>query len=208
VLADAPFNPLDKRHLGQSVAEALLLQSPIRLPLKDEFDGAGTYVIYYTGSFKPYAPISKANQDNKWSQPIYVGKAVPPGARRGGFGLELPPGNALFRRLGEHEVSIQQAKNLDVADFYCRYLLVDDIWIPLSETVLIQRYAPLWNTLVVGFGNHDPGSGRHKQKMSPWDIIHPGRPWADRLEPGDKTSADIIKEIRQSLRSMSNDVGQ
>ena len=32
------------------------------------------------------------------------------------------------------------AENLDVDDFECRYLIVDDIWIPLGETLLIGRF--------------------------------------------------------------------
>ncbi|MBL0382473.1 MAG: Eco29kI family restriction endonuclease [Desulfofustis sp. PB-SRB1] len=40
--------------------------------------------------------------------PIYVGKAVPPGARKGNFGLNIDPGLALYRRLKEHTESINR----------------------------------------------------------------------------------------------------
>ncbi len=69
-------------------------------------------------------------------------------------------------------------------DFYCRYLTTDDIWIPLAEAVLIETFRPAWNKLLDGFGNHDPGKGRYQQQRSPWDTIHAGRAWADRLPPG------------------------
>ena len=54
-----PYNPLDKKNLGASVAEALLERGTV--PLGDvvagKFDGAGIYVLYYTGSFAPYEPL-------------------------------------------------------------------------------------------------------------------------------------------------------
>jgi hypothetical protein len=50
----------------------------------------------------------------------------------------------LFRRLNEHAQSIAQAENLELSDFSCRYLVVDDIWIPLGESLLIEKFAPIW----------------------------------------------------------------
>ena len=41
-----PFNPLDKRHLGASVANALLESDTYPLP-PDPFIGAGVYALYY-----------------------------------------------------------------------------------------------------------------------------------------------------------------
>jgi hypothetical protein len=37
---------------------------------------------------------------------------------------------------------------------------------------------------VEGFGINDPGKGRLNQKRSPWDVLHPGRGYADRLTGG------------------------
>ncbi len=51
----------------------------------------------------------------------------------------------------------------------------------LVEAELIRRYQPLWNAVVDGFGNHDPGSGRYEQSPSEWDVLHPGRPWVHKL---------------------------
>lgn len=178
-----PFNPLDKKNLGENVAEAMLQQQIHPLPPEDPFSGAGIYALYYEGSFPLYTDIARQNQDNQYRWPIYVGKAVPPGARKGGYGLGSDPGQALFKRLVEHANSIEAAMNLDLADFRCRFLVVDDIWIPLAESLLVEMYSPLWNQKIDGFGNHDPGKGRYKQKRSQWDIIHPGRAWADNLPP-------------------------
>ena len=197
-----PYNPLDKRNLGDSVAEALL-QSKLRpLPPPESFTGAGVYVLYYTGNYPLYRPIAKRNKNNKYELPIYAGKAVPAGARRGGGTFEDYTGTALFSRLREHADSIRQTGNLRVEDFRCRYLVVDDIWIPLGENLVINTFVPLWNKVVDGFGNHDPGSGRSGQQSSPWDTLHPGRTWATKL-PAYRLSAE---EIGRAVKKYCDDL--
>lgn len=198
-MADVPFNPLDKRNLGESVAGALLKRDVGPLPPTEKFIGAGIYAVYYTGDFKAYRPIAQQNRNKKFVQPIYVGKAVPPGARKGGFGLSTAPGNSLFKRLAEHAKSIEAAKNLAIGDFFCRYLVSDDIWIPLGESLLIERFQPLWNVLIEGFGIHTPGAGRKKQVRSKWDTLHPGRFLAIDLPPNSKTAAELHKTIADFL---------
>jgi hypothetical protein len=189
------FNPLDKRNLGTSVADALLNQPRSPLPPPQRFVAAGVYAIYYQGKFKAYSPIAARNAlDNGKDVPIYVGKAVPRGARKGGLGMDAAPGTVLFDRLVEHAESIGLAENLKAEDFYCRYLAVDDIWIPLGENLLIEMFSPLWNRVIDGFGNHDPGSGRHQGKIPAWDVIHPGRSWAKKLQSG-KQLSNILEDV-------------
>jgi hypothetical protein len=190
------FNPLEKRRLAESVANALLERPCDPLPPRDPFDGAGIYAIYYVGDFEPYGAVAKHNRGAKCGLPIYVGKAVPPGARKGGFGLAAAPGDVLHRRLLEHAESIQQAENLNLAHFRCRCLVTEDIWIPLGEQLLIEWFSPIWNKLIEGFGIHDPGRGRYRQRRSAWDTLHPGRPFAARLRPNPKSAAQILKELR------------
>jgi hypothetical protein len=191
-----PFNPLDKISLGASVADALL-ESPVHhLGGLRPFDGAGIYAIYYTGKFKPYGALSAKNSGGAFKAPIYVGKAVPPGARKGNFGLEADPGRALYNRLSEHAESVNEVENLKIEDFFCRFLVVDDIWIPLGESLLIAKFSPIWNKLVDGFGNHDPGKGRYNQMRSKWDAIHPGRPWALKCAERLDTAEQIYAEIK------------
>lgn len=178
-----PFNPLDKKNLGESVAEAMLQQPVQSLPPDEMFIGAGIYAIDYVGDFPLYTEISAKNKHDQYQCPIYVGKAVPAGARKGGYGLGAEPGQALFKRLSEHANSIREAENIVINDFQCRFLVVDDIWIPLAESLLVEMFHPLWNLVIDGFGNHDPGKGRYNQQRSAWDIIHPGRAWANKLPP-------------------------
>jgi hypothetical protein len=193
-----PFNPLDKTNLGASVADALLAAPAIALSELAEFHGAGVYALYYSGKFKPYAAMSKLNASGQLQAPIYVGKAVPAGARKGGV-LDPKPGRVLFKRLSEHAESIRATANLNIADFHCRYLVVDDIWIPLGESLLIARFSPIWNSLIDGFGNHDPGSGRHAGMRPRWDVLHPGRHWAEKCQARKESVKDIERDVATFL---------
>ena len=81
----------------------------------------------------------------------------------------------------------------------CRFLSVDDIWIPLTESLLIERFKPVWNRVLDGFGNHDPGKGRHRGRMPLWDCLHPGRAWAERLQPCAFTAEELEQRVREYL---------
>ncbi len=205
-----PFNPLDMHNLGLSITTAMLGTDPTPLGAVPKFQGAGLYAIYYTGQFPAYRMIAECNTENKFEQPIYVGKAIPKGGRKGSIIVADPEkparGTALSSRLNEHARSVEKATNLDITDFWCRWLVVEPIWIPLGENVLIGRTAPVWNRIVDGFGNHDPGAGRHAGEVSRWDVLHPGRAWVDKLKPRrdtdttDHIQADIIEYLRSRLQ--------
>lgn len=194
-----PFNPLDKKNLGASVAEALLTKEVHPLGELNQFEGAGIYAICYTGDFNTYAQVSRLNANGKFMLPIYVGKAIPAGARIGAS-AEVPAGKVLFKRLKEHADSIRAANNLDIKDFFCRLLVVDDIWIPLGESLIISRFTPVWNSLVDGFGNHNPGKGRHAGMRPRWDVLHPGREWAQRLADRPETSQRVAEDAASYLQ--------
>ena len=193
---DEPYNPLAKANLGESVADALL-RTPVR-PLGEtgHLIGAGVYAIYYVGNFAPYAPVAAQNASGVFAQPIYVGKAVPKGARKGGTGFDAAKGMALRDRLKQHAGSINET-NLVLADFHYRALTVDDIWIPLGENVVIEKFQPLWNRVIDGFGNKTPGKGRATQKRSSWDVLHPGRTFVENLKlaPSHLTVEQISQRI-------------
>lgn len=194
---EEPYNPLAKGNLGESVADALL-RVPLRpLTQTGHLIGAGVYAIYYTGGFAPYAPVTARNAGNRFQQPIYVGKAIPKGGRRGGLGFDAGKGKALRDRLTQHASSIGEARNLDLGDFHYRALTVDDVWIPLGENVLIEKFQPLWNRVIDGFGNKTPGKGRASQKRSSWDVLHPGRKFVEDLSLAKNPAAerDIVLRI-------------
>ena len=79
--------------------------------------------------------------------------------------------------------------------------MVDDIWIPLGESLLIARFSPVWNALIDGFGNHDPGSGRYNGMRPRWDVLHPGRAWAAKCKERPESAKDIEQDVETYLRS-------
>ncbi|WP_219701302.1 Eco29kI family restriction endonuclease [Marinomonas lutimaris] len=145
-----------------------------KLPLSNQFNGSGVYALYYNGNDPKYLATR--------NKPIYIGKAVPTGSRTGSFVAREEP--KLKTRLNEHTRSIQQASNLKINDFECQFMLIPlemSAIISVVESILINKYQPIWNTKIDGFGNHDPGKGRYEQAKSEWDKAHPGRAWAEKL---------------------------
>jgi len=160
-----PYDPLDYGNLARSVVNALLEGPQHSLPPQESFEGSGVYAIYYHGDFAGYARLVESATPT----PIYVGKAVPTGARKGG--RKATVGRELHQRLAQHGKSIEQTENLQPADFTCRY----------------------------GFGNHDPGAGRRAMKRPLWDIVHPGRPWAARLN-AEMSYQEVFDKLTAFLR--------
>jgi hypothetical protein len=91
------------------------------------------------------------------------------------FLTKKPEHRKLYDRLVKHSKSISLAKNLNLTDFFCRYMLVDEIWVPLGEARLLEMFRPLWNVLIEGFGSNPEGGGRTNTARPVWDILHPGR---------------------------------
>lgn len=194
------YNPLAMENLAHSIVTRMMETDPTPLDTVPRFAGAGVYAIYYQGPFPAYGDLALANQ-TACEVPIYVGKAVPKGGRRG---LEVTAHSgtrALADRIRQHGNSVRAATNLNIADFSVRWLVVDDIWIPLGESALIRQHRPVWNALVDGFGNHDPGAGRINGVRSRWDTLHPGRSWAGKYPARNETDVDIEQDIAEYLRS-------
>lgn len=165
-----------------------------RLPPPENFIGTGVYALYYTGKSKYYIPLYEANRIS-FNTPIYIGKAVPRGWRQGRV---QNPTNELYHRLCDHMNSITQTRNLNIKDFYCRFMILEDAatdMIGTVEAALIRHYTPIWNNSIDGFGNHDPGAGRYNQALSDWDIIHPGRKWAEKLSAQHLSKAEVEDKI-------------
>jgi len=183
-----PYNPLELGAIKDGIVRTLLKREAEPLPPDDPFEGVGIYTLYYLGPFGPYRALAAANRQAVQA-PIYVGKADT--GRQG-----------VYRRLCEHAKSITAASNLEAADFQCRFLVMDRVWITLAEDALVDHYQPLWNTVVKGFGIHTPGRGRGQQKQSVWDTLHPGRGFVDGLglPEGQRSAEELERMVRQHLR--------
>lgn len=142
--ASTPYDPLDLRTLAESMVKVVLEQRVYPLGEVPPFEGAGVYVIYYTGNYDPYKSIAQRNKGSKWDQPIYVGEAARKGGRKGGVLAVGPAGKVLLGRLKNHVDSIRGTTNLKVEDFFCRYLVLKDFFIPPCESLLIGEHASIW----------------------------------------------------------------
>lgn len=177
--------------------------TPVQLlPPAGHFKGAGVYALYYTGDEALYAEIK--NAPATCNRPIYVGKAVPQGWRLGRI-IDSAKTSTLYSRLAEHARNIAQVENLSLGDFRCRFMILggveSDLIVPV-EAALIRGYTPLWNTVVDGFGNHDPGKGRYDQAPSHWDVLHPGRLWVKRLTGAVPSHEEVVAAVRQALAGL------
>ncbi len=171
-------NPLTLEELGRNAASAIRNWPAVSMP-PERFDGAGVYAIYFRGRHPPYPNISIPED-----YPIYVGKAVSSSNNR----------YPLNRRLNDHTGSIENAEDLNLPDFWCRWIVLDDVWIGMTEQVLIDAHEPIWNLSIVrGFGNHNQGGTRNTQERSRWDTLHPGRSWAA-SQRDNRASAERIRE--------------
>src|SRR3989338_1915636 len=177
----------------------------LALPPPEPFLGTGVYAIYYTGKnpiYKKYAELNRLS----YSYPIYVGKAVPKGWRQARISdNRAEQSKELFNRLREHSRNIGNTQSLVPQDFSCRFVIFEGAsWdmIGTIEAALIKLNMPLWNTAVDGFGNHDPGSGRYEQAKSGWDVIHPGRTWAEKCNGAHAEESVILSRIKNHLKNI------
>ena len=195
------------KHVYRNKAFAELVKDAIRFfngtpvhtfPPLESFLGTGVYALYYIGSnplYKRYAELNRLS----YNTPIYVGKAVPKGWRQArSFDDTLNPSRELISRLREHGRSISLVTDLALCDFLCRFVIFEAEATEMMSTVdaaLIKLNNPLWNSVVDGFGNHDPGSGRYEQAKSDWDLLHEGRVWANKCKGTHKEKSNIISTI-------------
>ena len=185
-LPTAFFDPADPNLIGSFVALALIAQDRRPLAAMSPFYGAGIYALYYTGGTTPYGPISGTET------PIYVGKADPPSVAK----TIIEQGTKLYARLNEHRRNIDKVAGIEMADFECRALAVQSGYQTAAEADLIRLFKPIWNNetkILFGLGKHGDSAKTRANKRSPFDTLHPGRPWAEGNEPS-KTVAEIKTE--------------
>ena len=171
------------------------------VPPSKKFEGSGIYVLYYTGQFEPYRRLSELNR-LAYQIPIYVGKAVPPGWRQGRTHRAGKSNFSLHSRLRQHSKNLADAVNLSSEDFASRFMIFEGgtaSMISTVESFLVAELNPLWNSTVDGFGNHDPGKGRYEQEMSSWDLLHPGREFAKKLQSTSVTVEELTNRISRHL---------
>jgi hypothetical protein len=172
------------------------------LPPPMKFQGTGVYAVYSIGKVGIYKKFHEINRTS-FDIPIYIGKAVPRGWRQSRASSSTNIiSYELHSRLSEHSKSISVGEDLNSDDFHCGFMILENresTLIGTVEAALIQKYRPIWNSLIDGFGNHDPGKGRYEQAKSDWDVCHPGRSWAEKCRgkhADKKTLQNSIEELK------------
>jgi hypothetical protein len=131
------FDPTNPEIVGNLIGRTMMEQPRHPLGAVAKFYGAGVYAIYYNGDFDAYAPIRRKDT------PIYAGKADPPTPDAKTVEEQGPK---LSARLAEHAKSIKAAAGtLRIADFDCRYLVVQSGWQRAAEDYLLHLFRPIWN---------------------------------------------------------------
>ena len=144
-----------------------------------------------------------------WKYPVYIGSAVRENAKQG-FNPRASTRSKIWERLKDHAASIREVeqRGLDpefrLEDFRCRYLVLNDAYITLAESVLITTFRPAWNGM--GLGSKVVGNPRMSGRASLWDSLHPGRSGRPEgtIDRGNSAAAKIQECIEQ-LKSDPSD---
>ncbi len=193
------FDPADPKAIGRMVSIALIAQPKIPLTKVQPAYGSGVYAIYYEGSHPLYHGVSESET------PIYVGKADP---ANDDASTSREQGPKLTGRLLEHAGTIATAEAysdklpatlapIHLADFVCRRLVCATNAQLVAEKHLIRTFWPIWNSETKacwGMSKHGDAATTRANKRSPWDVVHPGRPWALDGRLVDSLSPDQIRE--------------
>ena len=194
-----PFTPPEDRRVVDAMTEELL-QCPVEsiCDMVGIVDTPGIYAIYYIGDYPAYEPLLKWNEGGAFAWPIYVGKACGPGE---GCENSFVVGRrvTIRERMQAHCCDINAASNLDMADFYCRFLSMEDVLAIQGESLLIARFAPLWNLVVDGFEDCGASHRTHGMVKGRWDALHPGRQHAESLISREESVSRITLEVREYL---------
>jgi hypothetical protein len=150
----------------------------------------GIYFLFYNGDYPLYQCISELNQKT-CEFPIYVGKAVESGRRKGDTSKNT---QNLYSRLNEHVRSLNQCSGLELNEFRFKVIATSSELVSWSESTMIQYFQPAWNQIIDGFGIHDPGAGRAQQRRSVWDCLHPGRLFTKKLPNAVEISEEEFKK--------------
>jgi hypothetical protein len=190
------FDPGNPDTVGRLVVIALLAQDRVPLSEIRPTYGSGVYAIYYNGAHPAYAEISNTET------PIYVGKADPAEPRAA---TPREQGVRLFGRLSDHRRAIKRAEDyasarelpdpLRIVDFDCRRLVCATNAQLVAEKHLIEIFKPAWNSetkICFGISKHGDDSEMRRNKRSPWDVMHPGRDWANGNEVRPGMTAETI----------------
>jgi hypothetical protein len=135
----------------------------------------------------------------------WIGSARRENAKQG-FNPHPAKKNKLYERLCKHVKSINAVEtagidtSLKLEDFRCRFLILNDAYINLAESVLIAVFRPPWNGM--GLGSNEVGGPRMEGMGSLWDALHPGR--KGRPEGSDESQDRAKSQIQETITRLSS----
>lgn len=196
-----PFDPLAVENVGVTLAVELLEQPLQRMPPEEPFPGAGVYALYYNGKTDYYRRLVELDNE-RFKYPIYIGKAAGESAKQG-FNPHGGGKRKLYDRIDQHAKSIKAVENLELVDFRCRFLVLNDAYISLAESVMIRVFRPPWNGM--SFGSKVVGKNRMSGTPGLWDALHPGRGGRPAgVERAEKAAAVIDARTKELAEEMSD----
>lgn len=71
------------------------------------------------------------------------------------------------------------------------------------EEFLIRLFHPIWNKQIgicQGIGKHGDSHTTRANKRSPWDTMHPGRPWALKTKEDQVPRPEIVRKITKHFQ--------
>ncbi len=196
---DEAFDPLAVENVGVTLAVELLEQSIHQVPPTSAFPGAGVYALYYLGGHPAYQSLVSLDGGH-CKYPVYIGKAAGESSKQG-FSPKVSGKRKLLQRIRKHASSIEQAANLVLSDFRCRYLVLNDAYISLAESVMIRVFRPPWNGM--SLGSNPVGRNRMAGEPALWDSLHPGR--GGRPAGSSRRAAEAERLILDRVSELQNE---
>lgn len=190
------FDPLSVENVGVTLAVELLEQPLSTMPPERPFSGAGIYALYYCGNHSAYSALCQLD-GGRFKHPIYIGKAAGESAKQG-FNPHGSNKRKLYDRISDHAGSIAEVENLELDDFRCRYLVLNDAYISLAESVMIRMFRPPWNGM--SFGSKVVGKNRMTGTPGLWDALHPGRAGRPSGSQGALKASQVIAKRTADLQ--------
>ena len=135
------------------------------------------------------------------STPCISAKPQGRGSKQGFNSSGAAKKRKLYERIAQHAKSIEEVNNLELDDFRCRFLVLNDAYIALAESVLIRLFRPAWNRM--SFGSKVVGKNRMGGIVGLWDALHPGRggrpAGTERVEEAAAVIAKRVAELGEEI---------
>jgi len=189
---------LDEQRDLASAVEAVLFAAPVRLE-ELSHRSPGAYVLLYVGDVECYQRLRRPGGRND-RRPI---------ASAGGAPIYIGSARDLGERRNRHVANLAGCVDISPAD-----LLI--IALPTAtkaggvylETALIDSvFHPIWNTPVLsGFGSRRQGRSREQhQRVSTWNLLHPGRHVHAKAPRPDIDLNDLRTKVRHHIAATVTD---